>query len=54
MIADQKNTIISNKSRPPRLTTDGIVTDGKGVVVVGGGAGALTTAESLREVGALL
>ncbi|THH10887.1 hypothetical protein EW145_g1008 [Phellinidium pouzarii] len=49
--ADPKNTLKSNMKRPPILTTDGIVTPGNGVVIVGGGAGAIHTVESLRENG---
>ena len=48
--ADPKRTLKSNMARPPVLSTEGATTPGKGVIIVGGGAGAVHTVESLREV----
>ena len=48
--ANPKSTLKDNKARPPKLSTDGEVAPGKGVVIVGGGAGAIHTVEGLREV----
>ncbi|KAI5122548.1 hypothetical protein M0805_005275 [Coniferiporia weirii] len=49
--ADPKRTLKDNMKRAPTLSTDGVVEPGKGVVIVGGGAGAVHTVESLRENG---
>ncbi|KAH8118112.1 flavoprotein [Phellopilus nigrolimitatus] len=49
--ADQKSTLKDNMARPQVLSTDGVVAPGNGVVIVGGGAGAVHTVESLRENG---
>lgn len=48
--AKQSDTLRANKSRPPTLRANGYTTEGPGVVIVGGGAGALHAIESLREV----
>lgn len=47
--ADPKRTLKDNKARPPVLSTEGVAAPGKGVLIVGGGAGAINTVESLRE-----
>ncbi|GJJ08282.1 hypothetical protein Clacol_002492 [Clathrus columnatus] len=47
--ANQSDTLKENKSRFPTLRTN-YITEGPGVVIVGGGAGALHAIESLREV----
>ncbi|KAF8920202.1 hypothetical protein CPB85DRAFT_1273867 [Mucidula mucida] len=49
--ANPEHTIIANKSRPPKLSTTGFDAVGKGVIIVGGGAGAFHVMESLRENG---
>ena len=48
--AKQSDTLKENKSRPPTLRAQGYATQGLGVVIVGGGPGALNTIQSLREV----
>lgn len=50
VIANHSDTLKANKSRPPTLRAQGYTTQGLGVVIVGGGAGALQTIQSLREV----
>lgn len=48
-------TLSKNKSRPPKLSAQGSQPGaGKGVVIVGGGSGALHCVESLREVSSLI
>ncbi|KAL5504066.1 AIF1 [Sanghuangporus vaninii] len=49
--ADPKRTLKDNKSRPLAITTEATAASGNGVVIVGGGAGAIHTVESLRENG---
>ncbi|KAF8591101.1 flavoprotein [Ramaria rubella] len=49
--AKQSNTMKANKSRFPTLRAQGYPTESLGVVIVGGGAGALHAIESLRENG---
>ncbi|KAL5485940.1 AIF1 [Sanghuangporus weigelae] len=49
--ADPKRTSKDNKSRPLAITTEAAAAPGNGVVIVGGGAGAIHTVESLRENG---
>ncbi|KIJ52598.1 hypothetical protein M422DRAFT_26172 [Sphaerobolus stellatus SS14] len=49
--ADQSQTLKQNKSRFPTLRTAEFLTEGPGVVIVGGGAGSLHVIESLRENG---
>ncbi|KAF8529814.1 flavoprotein [Gautieria morchelliformis] len=49
--AKQSDTLKANKSRSLTLRAQGYSTQGPGVVIVGGGAGALHTIESLRENG---
>ncbi|KAG5645532.1 hypothetical protein DXG03_005807 [Asterophora parasitica] len=49
--ANVADTLKENKTRPPKLSTNGSESVGKGVVVVGGGSGAFQTIESLREHG---
>lgn len=48
--ANEQNTLKNNKARPPKLSVSGETAPGKGVVIVGGGAGAIHTVEGLREV----
>jgi len=48
--AKQSDTLKDNKSRPPTLHVQNYSTEGTGVVIVGGGAGAFNAIESLREV----
>lgn len=48
--AKQSDTLKENKSRLPKPQAQGYSTQGPGVVIVGGGAGALQAVESLREV----
>lgn len=48
--AKQSDTLKANKSRLPKLHVQNTTTKGTGVVIVGGGAGALNAIESLREV----
>ena len=53
VIADPQLATKENKARPPKMSTDGFASasgSGKGVVIVGGGAGGINTVESLREV----
>lgn len=51
MTADPRATLKDNKARPPTTKGDATGTAPKhGIVVVGGGAGALNVAESAREV----
>jgi hypothetical protein len=47
--ANASSTLKGNSARPPKLNSTGGDT-GKGVLIVGGGAGAFQTVESLREV----
>lgn len=47
--ANKKQTLKENKSRPPVLTSSDAA-PGNGVIIVGGGAGAVHAVESLREV----
>lgn len=49
--ADVTRTLKANASRPPKLLSAGAVPAGKGVVIIGGGAGAFHAIESLREHG---
>ncbi|KAI5998729.1 hypothetical protein EDD15DRAFT_2161656 [Pisolithus albus] len=49
--ADVTRTVKANSSRPPKLLSTGAAPAGKGVLIVGGGAGAFHTIESLREHG---
>ncbi|KLO13068.1 flavo protein [Schizopora paradoxa] len=54
VVADPQLATKENKSRPPKMSTDGFAAasgSGKGVVIVGGGAGGINTVESLRENG---
>lgn len=48
--ANPTSALKNNKSRPPTLSFDGEVIPGKGVLIIGGGAGAIHAVESLREV----
>ena len=48
--ADAKKTLKDNKSRVPKLSTDGVVTPGEDLLIIGGGAGTIHAVESLREV----
>ena len=48
--ANSVDTLKSNMSRQPTLLATGINSSGPGVVIVGGGAGAFQSVESLREV----
>ena len=52
--ADPKRTLKSNKSRALAASFDGIVAPGNGTIIVGGGAGAIHTVESLREACGIL
>ncbi|EJD06730.1 flavo protein [Fomitiporia mediterranea MF3/22] len=47
--ADPKRTLKANMTRPQVTSVEGSVAPGNGVVIVGGGAGAIHTVESLRE-----
>ena len=47
--ANKKQTLKDNKSRPPVLHSNDVA-PGNGVIIVGGGAGAIHAVESLREV----
>ncbi|KAJ7585112.1 hypothetical protein C8J56DRAFT_949915 [Mycena floridula] len=49
--ADEGVCLKETSARPPKLSTMGFDAVGKGTVIVGGGAGALGCAESLRENG---
>ncbi|KAI6025583.1 hypothetical protein F5J12DRAFT_808951 [Pisolithus orientalis] len=49
--ADVTRTLKANASRPPKLLSAGAVPACKGVVIIGGGAGAFHAIESLREHG---
>ncbi|KAF8896201.1 flavoprotein [Infundibulicybe gibba] len=49
--ADPSKTQKDNKDRQPKLLSSGSENIGKGVVIVGGGSGALQAVESLREHG---
>ncbi|KAI6039787.1 hypothetical protein EDC04DRAFT_1612968 [Pisolithus marmoratus] len=49
--ADVTRTLKANASRPPKLLSTGTVPVSKGVVIIGGGAGAFHAIESLREHG---
>ena len=50
MTGNPTNALKENKSRPAKLQYDGVTEPGNGVLIVGGGAGALHAVESLREV----
>ncbi len=52
--ADPAKTKKENSSRSPSLPSTTTETPGKGVVIVGGGSGAIQTVQSLREVCTLL
>ena len=47
--ADPKRTLKDNKSRALSASFDGTIAPGNGTIIVGGGAGAIHTVESLRE-----
>ncbi|KAG7089793.1 hypothetical protein E1B28_011444 [Marasmius oreades] len=49
--ANPQLTLKDNKSRPPKLSTAGFDSVGKGTVIIGGGSGAFQAVESLREHG---
>ncbi|KAL0572324.1 Apoptosis-inducing factor 1 [Marasmius crinis-equi] len=49
--ANPQFTLKDNKSRPPKLSTAGFDSVGKGTVIIGGGSGAFQVVESLREHG---
>ncbi|KJA26356.1 hypothetical protein HYPSUDRAFT_36661 [Hypholoma sublateritium FD-334 SS-4] len=49
--ANSADTLKSNMSRQPTLLATGINSSGPGVIIVGGGAGAFQSVESLREHG---
>ncbi|KAL0060827.1 Apoptosis-inducing factor 1 [Marasmius tenuissimus] len=49
--ANPQFTLKDNKSRPPKLSTAGFDSVGKGTVIIGGGSGAFQAVESLREHG---
>jgi len=48
--ADPANTLKSNMTRQATLRATGANSTGKGVIIVGGGAGAFHAVESMREV----
>ena len=48
--ANPESTTKAKMARPPKLRAESSEITGRGVVIVGGGSGAIHTVESLREV----